>query len=355
MAAANGMNGMRPIPGKFRDGLVSGIAWAEILASDPGPWVHYLRALGFSEDPHASDSDHGTCLESGLARVYVTVPGRDDSEQGQWLARHGEGVWDVALHVPDTGRVLEASRQAGIQVTTPERRHVTGRGLTGTPAAVVPQSGLRHTLVEGRPSGNRDASRALDHVAVAIPAAATDEVVRLYGALGLSWTPTERVTVGEEGLESGVLEGPGCTIVLVSQDPARQPGQVDQFLRVHDGPGVQHMAFLVPDIVTAVRSATAGGAKFLHVPGAYYDALPGRVPGAGTRLDDLRDLGILADEDTGRAGELYQIFTRRPAPPSEMFFELVERQGSLGFGLSNIAHLYAARQAEAALSARAGD
>jgi 4-hydroxymandelate synthase len=349
-------NGGRPVRENVRDGLVSGIAWAEILASDPGPWVHYLRAFGFTEDPGASDSDHGTCLEYGRARVYVTVPGRQDSEQGQWLARHGEGVWDVALDVPDMRRAVEACRQAGIQVTAPERRLVPGRGRTAAAAAVVPLSGLRHTLVEGGPAGNQDASHALDHVAIAIPADATDEVVRLYGrGLGLSWMPTERVTVGEEGLESGVLDGPGCTIVLVSQDPARQSGQVDQFLRVHDGPGVQHMAFLVPDIVTAVQSATARGAAFLDVPGTYYDALPGRVPGAGARLADLRDLGILADEDTGRAGQLYQIFTRRPAPPSEMFFELVERQGSLGFGLSNIAHLYAARQAEAAVSAMAGD
>lgn len=319
-------------------------AWAEIVVRDPRPWARYLRALGFSEDPAVPGGDPAARFQLGSARVRVTAAPRPGSPAGRWLAAHGEGVFDVALAVPDLPRALIALRQAGARAGGPERRDVPGYGWTDTAEAYVPGAGIRHTLVEGYPPAPGSA-HSLDHIALAVPAGATDEVAASYaGALGFAWTPTEDVVVGPEGLVSGVLDSPGCTIVLVSQDPSRKSGQVDAFLDANGGPGVQHLAVRVPDIAAAVREATAGGARFLDVPGAYYDALPERVPSAVQHLHELRELRILAGTDG--YGDLLQVFTARPAPPSEAFFELIERRGARGFGTDNIAALYAARQAE---------
>jgi 4-hydroxymandelate synthase len=321
-------------------------AWAEIVAHDPAPWLGYLRALGFSEEPGAPAGDPTAYLQLGAARVRVTAEPRPGSPAGQWLADHGEGVFDVALAVPDLARALAELRAAGGQAGGPERREVPGYGQADTAVAYVPGAGIRHTLVEGYqpPPGG---PHALDHVALAVSAGGADEVAAGYAsAFGLAWTPAENVIVGPEGLVSGVLDGEGLTIVLVAQDPARQSGQVDQFLYAHAGPGAQHLAFRTPDIRAAVRQAAAAGARFLDVPDAYYDALPARVPAAIQHLHDLRELHILADTDG--YGDLLQVFTACPAPPSQAFFELIQRDGARGFGTDNIAHLYAARQAEAA-------
>lgn len=325
------------------------IAWADIAARDPRPWTAYLRAFGFNEDP-GETGDGPAVFRLGRARVQVTGAPHPGSPAGRHLARHGDGVWDIGLSVPDLGQALVFLRSAGGQAGGPERRRLPGYGWADTAAAYMPGAGLRHTLVEGWPPPAAG-EHALDHIALAVPYSTADKLAAAYGAaFGLAWTPTPDVVVGPEGLVSGVLDGPGLTIVLVSQDPARQAGQVDAFLAANGGPGVQHLAVAVPDIAAAVRDAGSRGARFLSVPGAYYDALADRLPGTPRQVRELRPLGILADRDA--YGELLQVFTARPAEPSEMFFELVERRGSRGFGTQNIRHLYAARQADEA--ARAG-
>ncbi len=340
------MSGAEPGTPHARPGVC--IAWADIVARDPEPWTAYLRAFGFSEGPGAP-GDGPAVFRLGRARVQVTAVPHPGSPAGRHLARHGEGVWDVGLAVPDLGRALVSLRSAGGQAGGPERRHVPGYGRTDTAAAYMPGAGLRHTLVEGYPPPAAGA-HALDHIALAVPYGTADKLAAAYGtAFGLTWTPAPDVVVGPEGLVSGVLDGPGLTIVLVSQDPARQAGQGDAFLAANQGPGVQHVAVAVPDIASAVRDAGDQGARFLSVPGAYYDALAGRLPGALRQMRELRSLGILADRDA--YGELLQVFTARPAEPSEMFFELVERRGSRGFGTQNIRHLYAAPQADEAARA----
>ena len=43
-------------------------------------------------------------LESGGARFVVTGPVRSGTELGEHVARHGDGVVDIALRVPDAER-----------------------------------------------------------------------------------------------------------------------------------------------------------------------------------------------------------------------------------------------------------
>ncbi len=64
-----------------------------------------------------------------------------------------------------------------------------------------------------------------------------------------------------------------------------------------------------------------------------------RVP-VGT----LRELGILADRDED--GYLLQIFTRPVQDRPTVFFELIERHGSLGFGKGNFKALFEAIERE---------
>jgi len=99
---------------------------------------------------------------------------------------------------------------------------------------------------------------------------------------------------------------------------------------------VQHIALATDDIVASVRAMKAAGAEFLATPGSYYDELgswAGQTIGGRVHVDELRELGILADRDED--GYLLQIFTQPARDRPTVFFELIERHGSQGFGKGN--------------------
>jgi 4-hydroxymandelate synthase len=353
------------------------IAYAEIIAKNNVPWVRLLTNLGLTA--HGLVEGEGrlsTVLQAGPVQILVSVPVKD-SPAGRWLAHHGDGVADVAFAVSDVPAAFTHAVAAGAEpVTWPERVFPPdGAGVSGR--AVVRVAGsLRHTLLAApRPTPARlptpptsptprnppaaatpptpsTAPPALapdggytgvDHIAICVPARELEAVAELYcQAFGMFWTPTETVVVDDQGMNSGFLQTRGCTITIVTPAPARAPGQVDAFLKLHGGTGVQHVAFGHTDVVAAVRHASARGAPFLPAPDAYFDQLPARLGGVPPDLDGLRATGVLADRD--ELGWLRQIFTAPPGPWTPVFLELIQRDGAAGFGLGNIAALYEAKR-----------
>ena len=70
------------------------------------------------------------------------------------------------------------------------------------------------------------------------------------------------------------------------------------------------------------------------------------IPSAIVPADALRELGILADRDED--GYLLQIFTKPVQDRPTVFFELIERHGSQGFGKGNFKALFEAIEREQA-------
>jgi 4-hydroxyphenylpyruvate dioxygenase len=88
----------------------------------------------------------------------------------------------------------------------------------------------------------------------------------------------------------------------------------------------------------------ARGIEFLDTPDSYYDELGNWVGETRVPLDELRQLKILADRDED--GYLLQIFTKPVQDRPTVFFELIERHGSLGFGKGNFKALFEAIERE---------
>ena len=72
--------------------------------------------------------------------------------------------------------------------------------------------------------------------------------------------------------------------------------------------------------------------------------MPGRIGEIEQDLDDLRRLGILVDRDD--EGYLLQIFTKPLGDRPTLFFEIIERHGSRGFGEGNFKALFEAIERE---------
>ena len=164
-------------------------------------------------------------------------------------------------------------------------------------------------------------------------------------AYGFDVTFSERILVGAQAMDSVVVQSPNreVTLVLIEPDPTTEPGQINDFLKSHGGPGVQHLAFTATDIVSAIDGLQRHGVNFLLAPEAYYRMLGERLSPVKHDVESLRRFNILVDQD--HDGQLFQIFTRSTQQKRTVFFEVIERVGATTFGGGNIKALYEAVEA----------
>lgn len=292
--------------------------------------------------------------------LLILTEGRHESHPASvYVAQHGDGVANIGLATADVhAAYAEAVARGAVPVMAPSR--VEGR----TTAAIRAFGDVIHTFEQREEGarggwsragwspvadqgGERLGLRRVDHFAVCVAAGGLDPLVDHYvAALGFRAIFEEVIIVGTQAMNSKVVQSASgeLTFTIIEPDPARDAGQIDEFLAQHGGAGVQHVAFSAPDIVRAVGALRGRGVEFLSTPAAYYDRLARRVPAAYHDVRDLRDLDILVDVDHG--GHLFQIFTRSVHPRRTFFFEIIERQGARTFGSGNIKALYEAVEAE---------
>jgi 4-hydroxyphenylpyruvate dioxygenase len=88
------------------------------------------------------------------------------------------------------------------------------------------------------------------------------------------------------------------------------------------------------------------GVEFLRVPDSYYDILRERIGDLDEPMEEIKRLGILVDKD--QDGYLLQIFTRPVEDRPTVFYEIIQRKGSRGFGKGNFKALFEAIELEQA-------
>jgi 4-hydroxyphenylpyruvate dioxygenase len=88
--------------------------------------------------------------------------------------------------------------------------------------------------------------------------------------------------------------------------------------------------------------------QFLDTPDAYYDdpELAARIGSVRVPVAELKRRRILVDRDED--GYLLQIFTKPLGDRPTIFFEIIERHGSLGFGKGNFKALFESIEREQA-------
>ncbi|MFI7283312.1 4-hydroxyphenylpyruvate dioxygenase [Micromonospora chersina] len=325
------------------------IEYVELYVGDQQSAVDYfVSRFGFRQVAESAvDDTRSTLLRHGAVKIIVTA----GPKTWKFLDGHGDGIADIALTCDDVDATVEAAAAAGATVSRSFRGHpvVTGFGdvghtllpATGGPADRLPAIG--DWTPSSAPDGPGGRIRKLDHVAVCLAGGTLEQHADYYGAaLGLNRYFSEYVAVGDQAMDSIVVRSASgeVTFTLVAPDPTKSPGQLDAFLGRNGGPGVQHLAFLVDEIVPAVREYGALGVEFLNTPDTYYEMLADRFTGMTEEIGQLRETNVLADRDEW--GYLLQLFTRSPYEANTLFYELIQRRGSRGFGSRNIRALYEA-------------
>ncbi len=309
-------------------------------------------------------------LTSGKARFRITGEVRAGSPVGASVSAHGDGVADLALEVPDVDKAVEYARAHGATVLR-EPEDLADQYGTVRIAALATYGEVRHTLVDrsrydgpflpgfvaagplvrARPAGHPARYfQAIDHCVGNVER--MEEWVGFYhrvmGFTNLKEFIGDDIATEYSALMSKVVASGNHRVKFPINEPAagRRRSQIDEYLEFHGGPGVQHLALATGDIVASVRAMREMGVEFLETPDAYYDTLGQWVGETRVPVETLRELRILADRDED--GYLLQIFTKPAQDRPTLFFELIERHGSLGFGKGNFKALFEAIEREQA-------
>jgi 4-hydroxyphenylpyruvate dioxygenase len=368
------------------DALIGGVAYDS--GSDPFPVIgidHIAFALGNARQAaHFYSTTFGmTCvayrgpeqgyrdtveyvLVSGRVRFVLTGAARAGTTLAQRVSAHGDGVSDLAIEVPDVDRAVAFARQQGATILE-EPAEATDEHGTVRSAALATYGDTRHTLIDRSryrgpflpgfiarpplvPAGRR-LFQAVDHCVGNVELGRMDVWVSFYnrvmGFENMAEFIGEDIATKYSALMSKVVSSGNHRVKFPLNEPAagRRRSQIDEYLEFNGGPGVQHIALATGDIVGAVTAMRGRGVEFLDTPDSYYDTLEWvgdtRVP-----LQTLRELRILADRDED--GYLLQVFTKPVQDRPTVFFELIERHGSMGFGKGNFKALFEAIEREQA-------
>ncbi len=334
----------------------------------------YEHAMGFTRTAYAGPEtgvrDRASyVLEQGEIRFVLTSPLREESEITRHHAKHGDGVKDIALTVPDA---TEAYRQAvsrgarGVMEPTRESDEfgtieISAIATYGdTIHSFVNRSDYAGPYKPGYKSISANGSTGggvgltnIDHIVGNVELGRMDFWVeyyeRVFGMTNILHFGDDQIQTEYSALMSKVMSDGAGKIKFPINEPAegKRKSQIEEYIEFYGGAGAQHIALASTDIVRTVEALKERGTIFLDTPDTYYEEVPTRVGEIDEDYAVLQKHKILVDRDDD--GYLLQIFTKTAQDRPTVFFEVIERHGATSFGDGNFKALFEAIEREQAL------
>jgi 4-hydroxyphenylpyruvate dioxygenase len=325
-----------------------------------------MRCVAYRGPETGCRDEAAYVLESGTARFVFRGPVQAGTALGEHVAAHGDGVIDLAIGVPSAEAAYAYATAHGATGLAEPEVFEDSHGKVVL-ASIATFGDTTHTLVEranysgpylpgyvaASPLVTPPASpffTEIDHCVGNVELGKMDDWVNFYrqvmGFSNMKEFVGDDIATEYSALMSKVVADGSRKVKFPINEPAagKKKSQIDEYLEFYRGPGVQHIALACDDIVAAVRGMRAAGLDFLDSPDSYYDTLGEWVGDTRIPLDELRENKILADRDED--GYLLQIFTKPVQDRPTVFFELIERHGSQGFGKGNFKALFEAIERE---------
>jgi 4-hydroxyphenylpyruvate dioxygenase len=307
-------------------------------------------------------------LQQDKVRLMLTTPLRPGNAIADHIAKHGDGVKDIALWVDDAVSAWrETTRRGARSVREPwvlKDDHGTVKMASiatygDTVHTFVERNDYRGTFLPGfehvahdpvvRPVG----LKYIDHVVGNVGWNEMNGMVDFYrDVMGFDLFQSfddKDISTEYSALMSKVMSNGNGRVKFPINEPAegRKKSQIEEYLEFYQGPGAQHLALATDDILTTVSKLREQGVEFLRVPEHYYTELEHRVGKIDESIEDLKRLNLLVDRD--EEGYLLQIFTRPVEDRPTVFFEIIQRKGGRSFGKGNFKALFEAIEREQGL------
>ncbi len=348
---------------------IQGIDYVEFYVGNAKQAAHYYRTVfGFNVTAYAGPEtkvrDRASyVLEQAKIRFVLTTPLQPEGEIAAHVLKHGDGVKDIALRVPDVDYAYNIAVERGAEGLTEPHWLESDKGRIRK-AAIATCGDTIHSLInrddyagvfapgyhkrdiQGVPTG----VKAVDHQVLNVELGKmnfwVEYYARIMGFSQLISFEDKDISTEYSALMSKVMQDGTGRVKFPINEPAdgKKKSQVEEYLDYYRSPGVQHIALITGDILQTVATLKANGLEFLRVPHSYYEEAPVRVGKIKEDLDQLEELGVLIDRDD--EGYLLQIFSKPIQDRPTVFFEIIERHGSRGFGKGNFRALFEAIERE---------
>lgn len=347
----------------------------------------YTERFGFEEVARAGDEliersgQQSVVFGAGDLRVCVSTPLRQHSKAARYLKKHPAGIMSLAFRVKNLDETIAFLDKRGATFLAEPFEDKSARGSYRSVEIATPVGELAFRFVERRDydtfapgfvdSGAGNASKPknvfgiheVDHVTINV--LTMQPLIAWYrDVLGFEpfWDVafhTQDVVKNKaataktgSGLKSIVMWDPVSRVKFANNEPLRpnfRDSQITKFIDDNGGPGVQHVAVAVDNIVWSVEDLKKRGVEFMDTPKSYYLALPERLAKLGLEnvkeeLSELERLQILVDGENGKY--MLQIFLREAATlydevrAGPFFYEVIQRCGDEGFGYGNFRALF---------------
>jgi 4-hydroxyphenylpyruvate dioxygenase len=317
------------------------------------PTIDTFYKFGF-EKTYEKKEQNAALFSQGQIRFLIVADPNPNSFSQKYFKAHGEGVSKISFLVENAEHAMNEAIRRGAELREPlqtvTNEHGTykfgsiqGFGDVLNEFIERPRAYFRHdfTKVDNDPKARPLAQRfsRIDHLTNNVAKGEMARWVEFYKQIfGMKVTRYFDIKGQKTGLTSEVVQLANGQVIIPINEPGEEnsKSQVQEFIDLHKGPGVQHIALMTGDIITSVGDLQERGIKFLNIPHTYYEKIPTRPFTVQEDLNVLEKRQLLVDGDA--EGYLIQNFTDTYVGP--LFFETIQRKNHWGFGNGNFQALF---------------
>ena len=326
-----------------------GFEFVEYAAPDDGKTLSALfEKLGFSlVGRHRSKN----ILLYRQGDINFLLNNEPHSSSKKFAQNHGACCSAIAFRVKDANRAYQRAVKLGAKTVQPNSGILENvpviEGIGGSYLYLVDRYGKKGNIYDQvfvpiTPTPAKTPSMGLnyvDHLTHNVYRGNMDKWAEFYQHL-FNFREIRYFDIEGKltGLKSKAMTSPCGKIRIPINESSDDKSQIEEYLKIYKGEGIQHIALATDDIYQTVESLRKRNLKFLAAPPAtYYDMLEKRLPNHGEDVPRLQKNALLVD-GSPNGGLLLQIFTETVIGP--IFFEIIQRKGDEGFGEGNFRALF---------------
>ena len=285
-------------------------------------------------------------------RFLIASPLNSTSPVAEYLQDHPSGVKGISFQVPDLAVIRHRVDRLGLEIisTSSDRSELPYLKIQGW-------GSIEHTFIQSSPTlttstiDRQSLITGIDHLVLNVAVGELDAATNWYqNIFEFQVQQTFDIQTQTSGLTSKALVSACGKIRFNINQPSSSNSQIQDFLDINYGAGIQHIALQTNQIFRTIDRMRQQQLAFLAIDPTYYSQLQIRAITTQnsaltpTEWHQLQNLQILADwSESNPEAVLLQIFTQPIFEAPTFFFEIIERRNrAKGFGRGNFQALFAA-------------
>jgi 4-hydroxyphenylpyruvate dioxygenase len=339
-----------------------GFEFIEYAAPDPAAMGQVFERMGFKA---VAKHRHKNVLLYRQGTINFIVNAEPDSFAQRFARQHGPSVCAIAFRVQDAKAAYERAIALGAwgfadkagpgELNIPAIKGIGDsliylvdrwRGKNGAQFGDIGNIGFYDVDFEALPGLSAIEALApegngltyIDHLTHNVHRGRMNEWADFYERL-FNFREVKYFDIEGQvtGVKSKAMTSPcGKIRIPINEEGKEQAGQIQEYLDLYHGEGIQHIAMGSDNLYKTVDALRANGVKLLDTIDTYYELVDKRIPGHGENVEDLHKRKILIDGK--KDALLLQIFSENQLGP--IFFEFIQRKGDDGFGNGNFKALF---------------